>query len=77
MDIVTTLSAEYKIITEGLFSQLPVIIMFKNAEVENIYPGRDEKGRPYESKFYREKEMIKIFDLENIFLNSANLIPKK
>ncbi len=40
--------------------------MFKNGEIEDIYPGKDEKGRPYQSKYYREKELIKYFDLETI-----------
>ena len=58
-------------------SQLPVIILFKNGEIEQTYPGNNEKGQPYQSKYYREKEIIKIFDLESIYLNSINLIPKQ
>ncbi len=64
------LCSQYNVITSGLQNQLPVIIMFKNGQADDTYPGTDAKGRPYLSRYYREKELTKYFDLETIFLNS-------
>ena len=77
IDIIPSLCEEYKIVSTGFTSQLPVIIMFKNGEVDEMYPGKDPKGRPYQSRYYREKELTKYFDLENIYLSTVNLMPKK
>jgi hypothetical protein len=52
------------------------LILFKNSEPGERYPGNDTKGRAYQVKYYREKEITKIFDLENIFLSSTRTIPK-
>jgi hypothetical protein len=76
VDIFPEISNKYNIITTGIYSQLPVIIMFKNGEIEDIYPGKDSKGNLYVAKYYREKELVKFFDLENIYLNSVNFVPK-
>lgn len=76
IEILPSIANEFKISNSGFFSQLPYLILFKNGEVEETYPGKDSKGRAYQAKFYREKEIVKIFDLENIYLSSVNSIPK-
>jgi hypothetical protein len=73
VDNLPSLCSEYKIVTSGFQSQLPVIVMFKNGQVLYTYPGQDSKGRPHQSKYYREKELTKFFDLENIYLNSPKI----
>ncbi len=72
VEILPQTAAEYKISNTGFFSQLPVLIFFKNGEVKDIYPGKDSKGRNYQAKYYREKEIVKIFDLENIYTSCIN-----
>ena len=45
---------------------LPYMIMFKNGKEVERLPGYDEKGKPRKMKFYREKDIVEIFDLKNI-----------
>ena len=45
---------------------LPYMIMFKNGKEVERLPGYDEKGNPRKMKFYREKDIVEIFDLKNI-----------
>ena len=77
VEIFPEIAKEYNISNSGFTSQLPAIILFKNGEIEETYPGKDSKGRNYQARFYREREIVKIFDLENIYLNCVNTITKK
>lgn len=72
VDSIPELVKEYNISSSGLISQLPYIILFKNGEIEDTYPGKDPKGRPYQSKYYREKEITKFFELDEIYASTAN-----
>ena len=45
---------------------LPYMIMFKNGKEEERLPGYDEKGKPRKMKFYREKDIVDVFDFKNI-----------
>ena len=51
----------------GIIVELPIVIFFKNGQEVKRYPTRDNKGNTYQAQFYIKKELIKFFDLENIF----------
>ena len=45
---------------------LPYMIMFKNGKEVERLPGYDEKGKPRKMKYYREKDIVEIFEFKNI-----------
>ena len=45
---------------------LPYMIMFKNGKEVERLPGYDEKGRPKKMKYYREKDIVDIFEFKKI-----------
>ena len=54
----------------GFSVALPYIIMFKNGKEIERLPGYDSKGKPRKMKYYREKEIVDVFQLKSII--SAN-----
>ena len=42
------------------------MIMFKNGKEVERLPGYDEKGRPKKMKYYREKDIVDIFEFKKI-----------
>jgi thioredoxin-like negative regulator of GroEL len=45
---------------------LPYMIMFKNGKEIERLPGYDSKGKPRRMKYYREKDIVDIFQLKSI-----------
>ena len=45
---------------------LPYMIMFKNGKEVERLPGYDSKGKPRKMKYYREKDIVDIFQFKNI-----------
>ena len=45
---------------------LPYMIMFKNGKEVERLPGYDEKGKPKKMKYYREKDIVDIFEFKKI-----------
>ncbi len=76
VDLLSFLADEHKISNSTLYCQLPVAVLYKNGVEIYRYPGYDSKGRPLQAKAYKERDMIRLFELESIYNNTANLIPK-
>ena len=45
---------------------LPYMVMFKNGKEVERLPGYDEKGKPKKMKYYREKDIVDIFEFKKI-----------
>jgi hypothetical protein len=54
---------------DGLYVSLPLIILYRNGEEVFRYPANDKNGKPISVKHYKEKEIIRMFDLETIYDN--------
>lgn len=76
VDLLPLVADQYKVSYTALYCQLPVIILFKNGQEIYRYPGYDAKGRPLQAKAYKEKDMIRLFELDNIYKVTVNLIKK-
>jgi len=61
VDLLPSLAKENNIETKSFFQVLPAIIVFKNGEEDVRYPGFDKRGKPFQVKYYREKEIVKNF----------------
>lgn len=70
IEVNSTLLERLNINVSGIRVQLPVILLFKNGVEEKRYPPVDKKGKTQSVKYYSKKEMIKFFDLENLYLQS-------
>lgn len=51
---------------QGFKVTLPYLIMFKNGEEVERFPHNDSKGYPLKIKYYREKDIVDIFELKRI-----------
>ena len=76
VDLLPSLAERYKISNSFFSSQLPVILLFKNGLEIYRFPGYDSNGKTHAVRVYKEKEIIRLFDLEKIHSESNNLIPK-
>lgn len=54
----------------GFNISLPYIIMFKNGKEIERLPGYDNKGKPKKMNYFREKEIVDIFQLKSIVSNN-------
>ena len=54
----------------GYGVSLPYMIMFKNGQEVERLPGYDSKGHPKKMKYYREKEIVDVFQLKSIVASS-------
>lgn len=70
MENFPVLAKRYSIDVSGYFVQLPIVVLLKNGNEIVRYPANDKNGKPMTVKHYKEKEIIKNFDLENIYLNT-------
>ena len=70
VDICETLAKNFKVAISGFSVQLPVLILFKNGVEVKRFPMLDKKGKSYQAKYYSKKELIKYFELENIYLDT-------
>jgi hypothetical protein len=52
---------------DSISISLPLIILFRNGEEAFRYPANDKNGRPIPVRHYKEKEIIRIFNLETIY----------
>ena len=77
VDLLPFLADEQKISNSTLYCQLPVVILYKNGVEIYRYPGYDAKGRPLQAKAYKEKDMIRLFELDRIHNSTANIIPRE
>ena len=77
VELLPQIAQEYEISTSAFFSVLPVIILLKNGEMTDKYPHNDKNGKPLKVKYYREKEIVNIFNLENLYLDTVHLVPGK
>jgi hypothetical protein len=57
----------------ALSVHIPLVILFRNGEEVFRYPINDKNGKPISVKHYKEKEIIRLFDLETIYNNSKRL----
>ena len=73
VDVSPDIAAKNKVITSGIYVQLPILILFKNGEEVARYPWNDKNAKPTKVKFYKEKEIIKYFDLEDIYHKSISV----
>ena len=48
---------------------LPYMIMFKNGKEIERFPGYDNKGKPKKINYFREKDIVDIFNLKSIASN--------
>lgn len=71
------IAAKYKVINSGIHIQLPILVLIKNGEEVKRYPWNDKNGKPLKVKFYKEKEIIKYFDLEDLYHKTNNVLKKK
>lgn len=67
VDANESIANKFKIKTSGFKINLPYIIMFINGKEEERYPGNDKDGKPLQVRYYREKEIARIFDLEEVY----------
>ena len=67
VDLNENLCKKLKINITGMKISLPYIILFVNGEEKERFPGTDNKGNLLRAKFYREKELVKIFELDDIY----------
>lgn len=54
-------------------SQLPCLILFEDGREVSRFPMQDEKGRDAVSVNYKEKELIKYFDLDKRWLATRDV----
>lgn len=66
VDLLPTLAERYKISDSFFSSQLPVILLFKNGLEIYRFPCYDSNGKIQAVRVYKEKEIIRLFDLERI-----------
>ena len=69
VDYLPELATQYNIPVTGLVVPLPVLILFKNGEKTNVYPGLDKNGNITVAKSYKEKDILKAFELDSIYNN--------
>jgi hypothetical protein len=48
---------------------LPLVVLYRNGEEVFRYPTNDKNGKPIPVRHYKEKEIIRVFDLETIYNN--------
>lgn len=75
IDVLPSLPVKYKIRTTGMTATLPTMILFKNGEEKGIYP-ENKLSSSKVNKSYKEKEIIKLFDLETIYSESVDKLQK-
>ena len=69
IDLLPELASQYNIQANGFIVPLPVCLLFRNGEKTHSYPGVDKNGNFVPVKSYKEKEILKTFDLETIYNN--------
>ncbi len=67
VDITPSIAREYKVPISGFSVQLPMLIMFKNGVIEERYPSFQKDGVPYQVKCFKEKDLVKLFNIEKIY----------
>ena len=67
VDLNENLCSKYKIYLTGYKINLPYCILFVNGEEKERYPGFDKHGNSLKVKYYREKEIVSIFGLDEIY----------
>lgn len=67
VDANQSLANKYWIKTSGFKINLPYVIMFINGKEDERYPGNDKEGKPLQVRYYREKEIARIFNLNEIY----------
>ena len=67
VDLNEGLCKKLRINLTGMKISLPYIILFINGQEKERFPGTDRKGNLLKAKFYREKELVKIFELDDIY----------
>ena len=60
------LGKKYGVNTHRYQNIIPYIILFVNGKDTERFPGTDKNGNPLRVKYYREKEIVRIFDLEEL-----------
>ena len=60
------LGKKYGVNTHRYQNIIPYIILFVNGKDTERFPGTDKNGNPWRVKYYREKEIVRIFDLEEL-----------
>jgi hypothetical protein len=63
----------YKVNTRSTSGLLPTLILFEDGKEVERFPFIDEKGREAVSVEYRERELIKFFDLDKRYLATRDL----
>ena len=69
VDLLPSIASQFNIQTNGLLVPLPVCLLFRNGEKTHSYPGFDKNGNFVPVKSYKEKEILKTFELETIYNN--------
>ncbi len=69
VDYLPDMAAQFNISVTGIVVPLPVLILFKNGEKTHVYPGFDKNGNITVAKSYKEKDILKAFDLDSIYNN--------
>ncbi len=77
VDVSPEIAVKYNIITSGIHVQLPLAVLFKNGEEVKRYPWNDKSGKPIKVKFYKEKEIIKYFNLDEIYYQTRDVLKPK
>lgn len=66
VDLNEALAKSYGINVDGYKNILPYCILFKNGKDGLRFPGFDKNGKIVPAKTYREREMVKIFGLDEL-----------
>ena len=66
IDVNEELGKKYGVNTHRYQNIIPYIILFVNGKDTERFPGTDKHGNPLRVKYYREKEIVRIFDLEEL-----------
>lgn len=78
MEVNPDIAKKYNIQITGLSVQLPVLILLKNGKFEDElrYPMADSKGKSLNVKYYSESKIVKLFDLEKLYLRLSSRTSK-
>ena len=66
IDVNEELGKKYGVNTHRYQNIIPYIILFVNGKDTERFPGTDKHGNPLRVKYYREQEIVRIFNLEEL-----------
>jgi hypothetical protein len=69
IEILEDLAYSKNVKFKGILTQLPVLVLYENGKEVQRYPANDSKGNPYQVKYYRERDIVRYFNLDMIKIN--------